>query len=108
MRNVIDRVVKCCKTQKEWKVKGCKTLKEWKVFNISSIHKNGDRRDTKNYRLFSKMLQKRRQKYCIELVDETQSGGLPGRFGVANLFIIQQLIKNRITHKHGFVWLSLI
>ena len=54
----------------------------------SSIYKKGDRRVPKYYRkisvngtlsrLFSKILQKRLQKECIEKIDENQSGFIPG------------------------------
>ena len=61
IRNLIDRVIKCCKIPKEWKI---------------SIYKNGDGRKPKNYRgisvngtlsrLFSKVLQKRLQKNALK------------------------------------------
>ena len=99
IRKLIDRVIKCCKIPKEWKIS-----------HISSIYKKGDRRDPKNYRgisvngtlsrLFSKVLQKRLQKECIEKIDENQSGFIPGRSCVDNLFIIQQLIEKHMSHNH--------
>ena len=79
-------------------IKCCKISKEWKISHISSIYKKGDRRDPKNHRgisvngtlsrLFTKILQKILQKECIEKIDENQSGLVPGRYCVDNLFII--------------------
>jgi hypothetical protein len=69
IQNLIDRVKQRCKIPKKWKIS-----------HISSIYKKGDRRDHRNYRgisvngtlsrLFSKILQKRLQKECIEKLDE--------------------------------------
>ena len=106
IRKLIDRVIKCCIIPKEWKIS-----------HISSIYKKGDRRDPKYYRgisvngtlirLFSKVLQNILQKECIEKIDETQSGFIPGRSSVDNLFIIQQLIEKHMSHNHELFFLMI-
>ena len=45
--HLIDRVVQCCKTPKEWKIS-----------HISSIYKKGDRRDPKIYRYLKQIITK--------------------------------------------------
>ena len=65
IRNLIDRVINCCKIPKEWKIS-----------HIPSIYKKGDRKDSETYRgisvngtlsrLFSKVLQKRLQMNALK------------------------------------------
>ena len=73
IRSWIERVIKCCKIPKEWK-----------IYHISSIYKKGDRRDRKHYRrirvngtiwrLFTNYLKKEYKKSALKNIDENQSG----------------------------------
>ena len=90
--NVIEYAVWCCKIPKEWKIS-----------HISSIYKERNKTNPKNFRgisvkvilsrLFSKILQKRLQKECIEKIVENQSRFIPRRSCVDNFCIIHQLIE---------------
>ena len=80
---------------------------EWKISFITSIFKKGNKRDPNCYRglsvnnsisrLFTKILQEKVRQDIGDNISEDQSGFVPGRSCVDNLFILQQLLEKKIS-----------